>query len=85
MNTEYIESLIVRLCKQPRTFEFISKNVNGLDPVLLMEAIEQLEKKKILQKVDDLWSVKEKGKKQLLDFSSEDPQLYKSTWGILNF
>lgn len=86
MNTEYIESLIVRLCKQPRTFEFISKNVNGLDPVLLMETIKQLEKRKILQKGDDLWSVKEKGKKQSLDLSSEDPQLYlKKYMGYFEF
>lgn len=86
MNTEYIKSLIVRLCKQPRTFEFISKNVNGLDPVLLMEAIKQLEKKKTLRKVDDLWSVKENGKYPSLDFSSEDPQLYlKKYMGYFDF
>lgn len=86
MNKEYIESLIVRLCNQPRTFEFISKNVNGLDPVLLLETIKQLEKRKILQKVDDLWSIKEKGKRQSLDFSSEDPQLYlKKYMGYFEF
>ena len=37
MNSEYINNLIIRLCKQPRTFEFISMNLYGFDPIELLK------------------------------------------------
>lgn len=86
MHSEYIDSLILRLCKQPRTFEFISKSLNGLDPIQLKEAIDRLEKKEILHKRADMWSVKEKGKPLTLNFHSDDPQLYlKKYMGYFEF
>lgn len=86
MHFEYIDSLILRLCKQPRTFEFISKNLNGLDPIQLKEAIEKLEKKNRLYKRDDMWVVSEKRKEQTLSLLSEDPQLYlKKYMGYFEF
>ena len=86
MHSEYIDSLILRLCKQPRTFEFISKSLNGLDPIQLKEAIEKLEGKEKLYKRDDMWSVKEKRKTPTLNLLSEDPQLYlKKYMGYFDF
>lgn len=86
MHSEYIDSLILRLFKQPRTFEFISKSLNGLDPIQLKEAIDRLEKKEILHKRADMWSVKEKGKPLTLNFHSDDPQLYlKKYMGYFKF
>jgi hypothetical protein len=86
MHSEYIDSLILRLCRQPRTFEFISKNLNGLDPIQLKEAIEVLENKEILHKIDDMWSLKEKIKPLALNFHSVDPQLYlKKYMGYFEF
>jgi hypothetical protein len=86
MYAEYIESLILRLCKQPRTFEFISKNLNGLDPIQLKEALEELEKNDILSKRSDMWSMREKKKSPTLNLLSEDPQLYlKKYMGYFEF
>lgn len=86
MHSEYIDSLILRLCKQPRTFEFISKSLNGLDPIQLREALERLEKKDALHKRGDMWSVKEKRKPPTLNLLSEDSQLYlKKYMGYFEF
>jgi hypothetical protein len=86
MHSAYIDSLILRLCKQPRTFEFISKNLNGLDPIQVKEALKKLEETRVLQKRDDLWSLKEKEKSSLLDLHTDDPQLYlKKYMGYFDF
>jgi hypothetical protein len=86
MHSEYIDSLILRLCKQPRTFEYISKSLNGLDPIQLKESIEKLEDNAKLQKRGDLWTVKEKPNAQTLNLHSENPQLYlKKYMGYFEF
>ena len=86
MHSDYIESLILRLCKQPRTFEFISKSSNGLDPIKLKEAIEHLEITDKLNKRDDMWSIKEELKAPTLNLSGDDPQLYlKKYMGYFDF
>lgn len=86
MQSDYIDSLIFRLCKQPRTFEFISKNLNGLDPIQLMETLGKLELNDKLNKRDDMWSLKETQKPLTLNLNSEDPQLYlKKYMGYFEF
>lgn len=86
MYSEYIDSLILRLCKQPRTFEYISKSLNGLDPIQLRDAIERLENNATLYKRDNMWSVREKKKTLTLNLQSEDPQLYlKKYMGYFEF
>ena len=86
MHSEYIDSIILRLCKQPRTFEYISKNLNGLDPIQLAQALEKLEQKEKLHKRGDMWSLKEKRKQPTLNLVSEDPQLYlKKYMGYFEF
>lgn len=78
--------MILRLCKQPRTFEFISKNVNGLDPINLNESLNDLVDRDILNKRGDMWSLKEKRKPPLLDILVDDPQLYlKKYMGYFEF
>lgn len=67
MYSKYIESLILRLCKQPRTFEFISMNLNGFDPVDLLETLNSLKSKRKLIKVSGLWCIKKENKKLLID------------------
>ncbi len=86
MHSEYIDSLILRLCNQPRTFEYISKSLNGLDPIQLEEAIGKLEKNAKLHKRGDLWTVKENPNSQKLNLRSDDPQLYlKKYMGYFEF
>lgn len=55
MNNEYIESSILKMCKQPRSYEFISSNLFGLDPLDLLSVIEKLKKAKKIELVNDLW------------------------------
>ena len=87
MPSSYINSLILRLCKQPRTFEFISKSMNGLDPIQLKNSLEKLEKVKKLHKRADMWSAIEKQKTQSKHINNiEDPQLYlKKYMGYFEF
>lgn len=56
---EYLRVSILRLCKQPRSFEYISKNLNGLDPVESIDALQDLEKSGELAYVNDMWCIKE--------------------------
>lgn len=58
MNSEYINNLIIRLCKQPRTFEFISMNLNGFDPIELLETIHILESRNTITNINGLWCAK---------------------------
>lgn len=67
MHSKYIDSLILRLCKQPRTFEFISMNLNGFDPVELLKALNNLELKKRLTNVSGLWCIKMESRKLVID------------------
>ncbi len=86
MHVEYIDNLILRLCKQPRTFEFISKRLNGLDPIQLQEAIRRLEETDSLLRRDDMWSVKGKKNPLTLNLYTNDPQLYlKKYMGYFDF
>lgn len=84
MHFNYIQSHILRLCKQPRTFEFISKNLNGLDNIELHRTLSRLEDERILQKKSDMWSIKPHGHK--IRPLSEDPKLYlKKYMGYFDF
>jgi hypothetical protein len=86
MHSEYIESLILRLCRQPRTFEYISKNLNGLDPIQIKEYLSNFEDENILQKRGDLWSKKEKNNSKKQKLLNEDSQLYlKKYMGYFEF
>ena len=86
MNLDFIENLILRLCKQPRTFEFISQNLSGLDPLKTQEALKSLEKRHKIQMKDDLWVLKEKSKPPILELFAPDPYLYlKKYMGYFNF
>lgn len=55
MNIEYIESLILRMCKQPRSYEYISRNLFGLDPLELSAHLKSMEKTNKIKLVNDLW------------------------------
>jgi hypothetical protein len=57
--SEYLHAMILRLCKQPRSFEFISKNVNGLDPVDATKILRNLEELGKLVFINDMWCIKE--------------------------
>lgn len=66
MSPKYIDNMILRLCKQPRTFEFISMNLNGFDPVELLGALNNLELKKRITNVSGLWCLTKNRKKAIV-------------------
>jgi len=55
----YLKATILRLCKQPRSFEFISKNLSGLDPVEALQILQDLESKGELMSINDMWCITE--------------------------
>jgi hypothetical protein len=86
MRLEYIEASILRLCKQPRTFKYITQSLNGCDPIQIKNVLSLLEEKNILQKKQDLWSLPEIREAPTLNFNIEDPQLYlKKYMGYFDF
>ena len=69
MNSKYIDNLILRLCNQPRSFEFISMNLNGFDPVELQNALYNLESKKKISNVSGLWCITKGKRKNIIEKS----------------
>ncbi|RZJ51493.1 MAG: class I SAM-dependent methyltransferase [Flavobacterium sp.] len=58
MEFNYIESLVLRLCKQPRSFEYLSMNAQSYDPTDLYKTLKVLEKKNFITNFDGLWCLK---------------------------
>lgn len=59
MESDFIKNSICRLCSQPRTFEYLSREMNGLDPVRLQEVLNELsEADGKLHYNKEYWSVK---------------------------
>lgn len=59
MNYFYLRSAVLRLCRQPRSFEYISKNLNGFDPVEATAVLTDMEQRGELVCINNLWSIKE--------------------------
>ena len=86
MNLDFVEKRILRLCKQPRTFEFISKNLSGLDPLKAQEALKSLETKHKIQFKNDFWMLEDNNKPPTLELFAPDPHLYlKKYMGYFDF
>src|ERR1043165_8013143 len=82
----FIESLILSLCSQPRTFEYILKNLEGLDPLQLIEILSTLKDSGKIYKKSDLWEIKQESRHPTLDIVTHDPQLYlKKYMGYFDF
>lgn len=85
-NETYIASKVFRLCIQPRTFDYISKSVDGLDPVELSRILYELQSSNQMIKKDDLWSIVESEKAPSLNLHLPDPHLYlKKYMGYFDF
>lgn len=57
--TEYIKNVLLRICNQPRSFEFISKGIDGLDPVETMKYLHKMETDGDLVQQNGMWCIKE--------------------------
>ncbi|MDY0903801.1 hypothetical protein [Pedobacter sp. CFBP9032] len=58
MHHEYVKSIVLKLCRQPRTFEYISNNLSGLEPTETIKFLESLEAENVIQHIDDFWVIK---------------------------
>jgi hypothetical protein len=64
MYEEFIEHTLIRLCSKPRTFEYVSRNLYGLDPTVVQEYLINLEKTGQLKRVNELWVQKKYEKRR---------------------
>jgi hypothetical protein len=58
MEKDFIESIILRMCSKPRSFDHISSNLYGLDPILIKEYLTELIQKGKIEHLNDLWVIK---------------------------
>ena len=73
--TEYIRNILLRICSQPRSFEFISKSVNGLDPVETMQYLKEMEQLNELVQINNMWCIKEVSVNETLALFPRDNNL----------
>ncbi len=59
MNKAYLRKSVLRICQQPRTFEYISKNTKGLYPNYLTDILRELGDEDLITYVNDMWVVKQ--------------------------
>lgn len=76
MSHKFHKSTLLRICSQPRTFEYISKNSSGLDPIQITEVLNELQSEGRLEKKDSMWVIPEGKKPLTLAFADKDPQNY---------
>lgn len=76
MNTEYTEHLILKLCTQPRSLDYITNRLQGVDPVAAFHLMLDLERRELLRNTDGLWLLEEKSRQEFSDLLSLNPQLY---------
>lgn len=55
MLATYLESQLEVICAQPRSFEYISSKLNGLDPIQIHQGLKDLQRQKKLKKLSDYW------------------------------
>jgi len=86
MNRVFLKNVILRLCSQPRSFEYISKNLSGLDPIEAIAVLSELEQENKLVCIDELWTIKEIPVTNTFPFDTHDPHLYLQKYmGYFNF
>jgi len=80
MSSTFQKSFILRLCSQPRSFEFISSNCSGLDPISVNGILGELTKEGRLKKRNKMWSVTDGSKSPTLAFADHEPPPYLSKY-----
>lgn len=57
MKKAHLKNTLLRICTQPRSLEYISKKMGGLDPVKISDLLEELKDEKKLTLKEDYWSI----------------------------
>lgn len=76
MNINYTEILIIKLCAVPRSLEFLTAHLHGIDPISILDFLNDMEKKELLRHQDDLWLIEENARKHVTDLLNPNPELY---------
>ncbi len=86
MKTTHLTNSIIRICTQPRTLEYITNKMGGLDPVKLSKLLEELENDNQLSQKDEYWSVVSKDIGLFpIDLDSDSELPLKKYMGHFNF
>ena len=57
MNNIHLENQLLRICSQPRTLEYITNQMGGLDPIKILEILNSLTVSGVLNFHEDYWSL----------------------------
>jgi len=76
MHSNFHKSTVLRLCSQPRTFEYISKKSAGLDPLQITEILDELVAEGKLVRKESLWVLPDDKKPLTLAFQENDSHTY---------
>ncbi len=76
MNHDYLKQSILRICQQPRTFEYISNNVKGLYPNDTLDILTELESEGAITCMDEMWVIKQVMLNDPLQLFSEESKIY---------
>ena len=76
MTDNYTKHLILKHCTQPRSLEYLSKRLNGADPVTIKKHCQELEMQDALRQQDDLWLVEGNAQTNISELLNPHAQLY---------
>jgi hypothetical protein len=78
VNTDYTENLIAKLCSQPRSLDFITMHLRGVDPMTALKFLKEMEKKEVIRydQINDLWLLEKIARKPIGDLLNPNPELY---------
>ena len=86
MNKDYLKQSILRICQQPRTFEYVSNNIKGLYPNDTVDVLNELKGEGTITCLDNMWVVKQvalEGPPQL--FTDESTRYLQRYMGYYDF
>lgn len=56
MNKPHLKKSLLKLCAQPRTLEYISKKMGGLDPIKITSLLNEMEEDNLITLKENYWS-----------------------------
>ena len=76
MNETFTESIILSACIRPRTLNYLTQHLHGLDPISTLAFLKEMETRELLRCNDGLWLIEENAKKEISDILDPNAQLY---------
>lgn len=76
MNQAFTESIILSACIRPRTLDYITQRLHGLDPISTLDFLRDMEKRNLIRCNEDLWLIEEHAKQEISDILEPNAHLY---------